>query len=286
VKITKVKEGYGVMIRTVSAEGKAHNGFQWPLEPQDPGEFVTAPDWNPSPTCGGGLHGCLWGQNPQHIIGAEDTTRKWQACLVKLDEVVKVDGKIKAPRCRVIAVGDRSTICNYVASLAPRNVGVPYSSTSAGNNGQASAGDYGQASAGYNGQASAGYNGQASAGDYGQASAGYNGQASAGDYGQASAGYYGQASAGNNGQASAGYNGQASAGEKGTLVVRYYDPKANRYRVAVGYVGEDGILPNTVYVVDGDGKLVPKAGATHRPPTPPSEVAKKAHTLRANRSAT
>ena len=82
--------------------------------------------------------------------------------------------------------------------------------------------------------------------------------ASAGDHGTASAGYRGTANAGDEGTASAGDGGTASAGDEGTLVIKYWD--GDRYRLAVGYVGEDGIKPNTPYRVE-NGRLVEvKAG--------------------------
>jgi len=116
-----------------------------------------------------------------------------------------------------------------------------------GDSGHASAtGYYGHASAtGYSGHASAtGYSGHASAtGDYGHASAtGYSGHASA-------TGYYGHASAtGDYGIAAAlGYCSKVKSGSKGAIVASYYDSKAERPRVLVGYVGEDGIKSDTWY---------------------------------------
>jgi len=153
--------------------------------------------------------------------------------------------------------------------------------SASGYQGQASAsGDYGQASAsGQRGQASAsGQRGQASAsGDYGQASAsGDYGQASAsGQRGQASAsGYQGQASAsGQRGQASAsGQRGQASAsgdygqasalrgraraGDLGIILLFKHDATANRDRVIVGYVGENGIEAGKWYKLNDAGTIV------------------------------
>ena len=58
------------------------------------------------------------------------------------------------------------------------------------------------------------------------------------------------------GQASAGYLGQASAGYKGIVVLRHWDAAADRWRLVVGYVGEDGIKPDTFYRCDERGKLV------------------------------
>jgi len=81
------------------------------------------------------------------------------------------------------------------------------------------------------------------------------GTATAGDGGTATAGDGGTATAGNEGTATAGDEGTATAGDGGEIRIRWWDGRASRYRVAVGYVGEDGILPRVAYVVR-DGRLV------------------------------
>ena len=42
-----------------------------------------------------------------------------------------------------------------------------------------------------------------------------------------------------------GYRGNATAGYDGILQIKWYD--GNRYRIAIGYVGENGIKPNVKY---------------------------------------
>jgi hypothetical protein len=69
-------------------------------------------------------------------------------------------------------------------------------------------------------------------------------------WGTATAGYAGTATAGDSGTATAGTRGTATAGETGILVLRYYD--GQRFRLVVGYVGEDGIEPKTSYKLDPD----------------------------------
>ena len=64
---------------------------------------------------------------------------------------------------------------------------------------------------------------------------------------------FGSATAGYRGSATAGYYGTATAGDCGTVCIKWWD--GDRYRLVVGYVGEDGIEPNTPYRVV-DGKLV------------------------------
>ena len=58
------------------------------------------------------------------------------------------------------------------------------------------------------------------------------------------------------GTATAGYGGTAKTGEIGIIVCRWWDVNKERYRLAVGYVGEDGIKANTFYRANESGKLV------------------------------
>jgi len=133
----------------------------------------------------------------------------------------------------------------------------------AGYRGTATAGHHGTATAGHHGTATAGYRGTVTAGDHGNATAGYRGIATAGDGGNATAGYRGMATAGDGGTATAGYygtatagdGGNATAGNEGQIRIKWWD--GTRYRLAVGYVGEDGIEADVAYHVV-DGKLVPK----------------------------
>ena len=94
------------------------------------------------------------------------------------------------------------------------------------------------------------------AGNYGNAIAGDWGTATAGHYGKATAGHYGTAIAGDFGTAIAGTFGTAAAGNAGIIVIQWWCEDTKRIRLAVGYVGEDGIKANTPYRVE-NGKLVP-----------------------------
>ena len=80
------------------------------------------------------------------------------------------------------------------------------------------------------------------------------GTATAGEYGTATAGYSGTATAGEYGTATAGKSGTATAGKYGTVVVKWWD--GERYRLTVGYCGEDGIEAGVAYGCDEAGKLV------------------------------
>ena len=141
------------MLRTCAADMTSYDGFRWPEA-----GAVEAPDWNPEPVCGGGLHGLLDGCGDGSLL-SWDEGAKW--LVVEVDEWVEIDNaKVKAPRGRVVYVGERG------GAIA---VGVER---------------YGwDESRCVGGQATAGYRGQATAGNYGQATAGDAGQATAGDAG-------------------------------------------------------------------------------------------------------
>lgn len=79
-------------------------------------------------------------------------------------------------------------------------------------------------------------------------SAGDGGSAITGDEGSSTAGDGGSAIAGVGGSSTAGVGGSATAGVDGIISIRYWDK--NRYRLCVGYIGEDGLLPGVAYRVE------------------------------------
>jgi hypothetical protein len=50
--------------------------------------------------------------------------------------------------------------------------------------------------------------------------------------------------------ATAGARGTATAGASGEIRIRYWDEKNGRYRMVIGFTGEDGIEANTSYILD------------------------------------
>ena len=223
----------------------AYNGFKW----KESGE-VSAPDWQPEPRCGHGLHGLLWGCGDGGLLG-NALDAKWLVVEVEAASIVELDGKVKFPKGEVIFCGDRKGATELISGRAPKaNLPIVWLSITAGDRGTATAGDRGTATAGYRGTATAGDRGTATARD--------GGTATAGSYGTATAGSYGTATAGDRGTATAGDRGTATAGDGGTLQIKRYDPVAERHRIVTGYVGEDGIEANVPYTLDQNGKLVRK----------------------------
>ena len=279
------------IMKTVQADGSSHGGFVWPLEV---GAKVVAPDWDPTPECGGGLHGLLNGCGNGRLLNWASSAVWVVAKVPKSAQIVDLDGKVKVDRCEIIHVGDQVSATSFLqergcngpivgATVVVGHYGTAtagdygaatvgdsgtatagnsgtaiagnFGTATAGNRGTATAGDGGTATVGYYGTAIAGDSGTATAGNSGTAIAGYRGTATAGDYGTATAGYSGTATAGDYGAATAGDYGAAIAGYRGTIHICWWD--GMRYRTAVGYVGEDGIEPNVAYIVK-DGKLVKK----------------------------
>ena len=207
-----------LVLRTCDANQCSRSGrFQWATI----GETTTAPDWLPARECGNGLHGWLWGSG-DWSLKEKGKDVLWLVIEVDAKKVVDLDGKVKFPSGKTLAVektwnAAMGFIRGY-ASLPQRE------QVATGDSGHASAtGDYGHASA---------------TGNYGHASA-------TGDYGHASA-------TGDYGWAVAGYSGKVKAGKDGCVTIAYHDGK--RMRVVLGYVGEDGIKADTVYCVE-NGKL-------------------------------
>ena len=94
-------------------------------------------------------------------------------------------------------------------------------------------------------------NNTSTTGDYGTSISGYHGTSISADSGTSISGYSGASTVGYYGTSIAGYKGVASAGIDGSIIIKYYD--GGRYRTKVGYIGEDGLKPDTPYeVVDGE----------------------------------
>ena len=189
--------GHSLVLRTSKADGTSRDGFQWPAGTPDAPAPVEAPDWNPEPTCGRGLHGALRGVGNGSLFSWADDAL-WQVVEVPMASIVDLGGKIKFPAGRVIYAGDRETATALVQRVYP-DAAVIGGTATAGDDGTATAGDWGTATA--------------------------------------------------------GDRGTATAGEYGTLCIRYWG--GARYRLAVGYVGEDGIAPGVAYRVDPSGSFVP-----------------------------
>ena len=168
------------ILKTVNADGSAYGNFQWPLEV---GAEVVAPDWDPTPQCGGGLHGLLNGVGDGGLLNWDNDAVWIVAKVPKKAQLIDLGDKVKVSRCKVVFVGNQLSATSFLQENGCDGP-IVGATVVAGNNGTATAGDCGTATAGY----------------------------------------------------------------RGTIQIRWWD--GNRSRTAVGYVGENGILPNVAYRVE------------------------------------
>jgi len=214
------------MLRTCAADGTSHGGFRWPKEGP-----VSCPDWDPKPECGHGLHGLLWGGGNLSLLSNADDAI-WQ--IVEIEEWVEIDRKVKVPRGAVVYSGDMAGATVGIAMKWLDHLKKTNAFTVEG--GAAIGGSSKLAASGGSSQlAASGYSSQLAA------SGGSSKLAASGDYSIAMC---------------AGPNSTAAAGTNGTIALTWWDAEAKRFRVVVGYVGEDGIEAGVFYRVE-NGKLAP-----------------------------
>ena len=135
----KLKEPM-LFLRTCSPKGVSRNGFVWPLKV---GAKVTAPDWDPRPECGNGLHGLKDGQGDANLM---DWSKDAVWIVFSSPDGVDLCGIWKVKTATICAVGDRKTATDFL--IAAGRIGVHGSTATAGDGGTATAGYRGTATAG------------------------------------------------------------------------------------------------------------------------------------------
>ena len=234
-------------LRTCDADGKSYGGFQWPLEV---GAAVEAPDWDPKPVCGGGLHGLHMGAGNGGLL-SWDADAKW---IVFSSDCPAIDlgGKSKVQRGVVEHVGDRFSAAAAIVSLgADPSLCVGYSAQ-CGDGSTLTGGSRSTLTGGSRSTLTGGDDSTLTGGDGSTLTGGSRSTLTGGD-GSTLTGGYGSTLTG-------GYRSTLTGGYGSTLVVRWYDSASRRYRMAVGYVGEDGIEAGVAYRVDSRGCFVRAEG--------------------------
>jgi len=147
-----------LILRTCNADMTSRNGFKWPRS-----GHVPAPDWNPEPECGNGLHGFLRGEGDG---GLADWSSDAVWLVAEVETYVDLEGKVKFPAAHVIFAGSRLEAATIVKARYPdaavigANVAVEDGRVAVvGYRGTATAGNRGTATAGYQGTATAGRGG-------------------------------------------------------------------------------------------------------------------------------
>ena len=211
----KCEPGKCLILRTCSADGTSYGGFRWPLEP---GVAVEAPDWNPEPVCGGGLHGLLWGIGDSSLMDLRDDS---VGIVFESDVngVVSLGTKVKVKSAVVLCVGTLDEAANW---LNAHQTNTEY----------------------------VGYKGIRKGGHYSTLTGGYGSTLTGGDYSTLKGG--------DGSTLTGGYGSTLTGGYGSTLIILYWNGKRWKYKAAqVKDEDGDGQLePNTAYRLDGDGNFV------------------------------
>lgn len=88
--------GFVLVLRTCAANLSSHNSFVWPESGP-----VAAPDWDPKPECGNGLHGLVRGEGNAELFNWSSDA-KWLVVRVEESAIVDLNGKVKFPICEVV----------------------------------------------------------------------------------------------------------------------------------------------------------------------------------------
>jgi hypothetical protein len=206
-----------LLLRTADEHGKAYGGFQWPTEA---GKGVEAPDWDPTPCCGRGLHGAHWGEGEgQHLFNNGDGAI-WYVVACNPALVVELGGKVKVPRVWILFCGSREKATEMMLEQAPGKAVI--GSTLTGGNRSTLTGGDGSTLTG-------GYRSTLTGGDGSTLTGGYRSTLTGGD---------GSTLTGGNGSTLTGGDGSTlTGGDRSTLTFSWWDEKQQRLRKMLLEVG-------------------------------------------------
>jgi len=264
-------------LRTCNADMTSRGGFAWPRE-----GWVEAPDWDPSPECGGGLHFLRNGEGDADLL-SHDADAVWQVIMSYESETVDIDNtKSKAKRCNVLLSGPWHEATAKLRSLVGSDKRIPYVCETAGDRSVQTAGDRSVQTAGDRSVQTAGHwssqtAGRRSAqtagrrsvqtagdwssqtaGDWSSQTAGDRSVQTAGHWSSQTAGHWSSQTAGDRSVQTAGYYSVQTAGDRSVqtagggsvLICRWCDVTTGHFRISVAIVGNGGTLkPNTPYRV-------------------------------------
>jgi hypothetical protein len=266
------------MLRTCDKNMRAYNGFVWPENGP-----VSAPDWNPEPVCGGGLHGLLMGIGDiSHL--SRNSNAKWFVVAVDSGSVVDLDGKVKVPSGNVVYCGDRDGALSFLVQNGGDVTKIPFthqrcgdrstltggyrstltgghrSTLTGGNWSTLTGGDYSTLTGGDystltggNGSTLIGGNGSTLTGGHRSTLTGGDcSTLTGGDYSTLTGGDCSTLTGGNGSTLTGGHRGTLTGGDCSTLTAKFWDEKQSGYRFVIGEVCDGGLRAGVTYrCVDG-----------------------------------
>jgi hypothetical protein len=215
-----------LILRTCRADGTSYNNFQWPASGP-----VEAPDFDPEPHCGGGLHGLLWGEGKVGLLDLSPGAQ-WKVFRAHVSDVVQLTDKCKARRGVVEYSGDREGAIKYLYEHGASGKAVVF--------GTSTSGDGGTSTSGYCGISTSGYCGISTSGDCGISTSGDHGTSTSGDGGTSTSGNHGTSTSGDGGTSTSGNHGTSTSGDGGTSTSGYCGISTSGY-CGISTSGDCGI---------------------------------------------
>ncbi len=214
----------------MSSPSSRANGFKWPKRGR-----VKAPDWDPSPECGHGLHGLLWGEGHCRAM----YTKPDAVWLVVATEgpVVDLGQKCKFPEGRVVHWGDKRSATQFLYRYAPHKAiygltltagddvtltAGAYSTLTAGRYSTLTAGRYSTLTAGHRSTLTTGHRSTLTAGADSTLTSGHRSTLTAGAYSTLTSGHCSTLIAGHRSTLTAGDYSTLNAGDYSTLIAGDY----------------------------------------------------------------
>ena len=268
------EEQTALVLRTCCADGSSRGGFVWPKSgpvecpPQgaDPGAH-----WDPYPKCGNGLHGALWGEGEGSFLDWSSDAR-WLVVRVLVADVVDLRGKVKFPRGWVEHCGDREGATRYLvehggagrAVIGVSLTGGYRSTLTGGDRSTLTGGDHSTLTGGDDSTLTGGYRSTLTGGDHSTLTGGDRSTLTGGDCSTLTGGDHSTLTGGDHSTLTGGYRSTLTGGDDSaltggdgstltggdcsTLTGWWWDGR--RRRLAVAYVGEDGIEAGVPYRVE------------------------------------
>jgi hypothetical protein len=241
-----------LFLRTTDKDGKAHGGFQWPREV---GAVVTAPDWQPTSSCGQGLHGLMDGLGDASHLSFDADAIWW---IVEADDAIDLVGKHKFASCRVVAFGPRHEVTPQLYALRPGPIhGLAltcgnWSTLTGGYGSTLTGGDRSTLTGGNWSTLTGGDGSTLTGGNWSTLTGGYGSTLTGGDRSTLTGGDGSTLTGGNWSTLTGGYGSTLTGGDRSTLIfLRWIN---GRRRVLTAYVGEGGIKPGVAYRASNDFK--------------------------------
>jgi len=216
------------ILRSCKNDLTSTNNFQYPTS-----GMVECDDFDPEPTCGGGLHGFLLGVGDINTTTFDDSINdKWLIIKVLKKDIVEITenngGKVKFKKGEVVKVGNLFEATKYLSQVEDLK-GLPViggtsinkaanSVAISGWKGTSISGDKGTSTSGDEGISISGGEGTSISGDYSTSTSGWKGTSTSGFESTSASGNHGTSTSGLEGTSTSGYYGTSTSGWKGTSI--------------------------------------------------------------------